>query len=630
LIAHVTILGIWLLLWLVFFGWGVAACFISRCDRDDGDALLINPWIGMGVTIGILQIWQLFAPVNSTACWIICSVGVFAAACCFRRLSLIWMYARQWPGLALATALLALWFANRSLHVLIYTDHGLYYLNSIRWDSEYPIVPGLANLHNRFGFNNSFFLLHAMVEHIIGRGYSGHVINGLLATMAIPIFFRGFRSAFYGSINERIGGWFVLAMAAVVATGISDFRIYSATPDFPAAMLVTIAIWRLLVLVGTESELQDPSLRWNLLSIAVLAGAAVVVKTLSIFLAGFAAIVLVIVIYWLHRGRSAQPLGATARSIAFVMVWALFLFAPWVLRGYILSGYPLFPATFAGAPVNWKVEEQSGAELRELMLVWYRTLHVQRGYLPGLRWIPEWALEIALLRAPFELVVPAAIALLSSFWLAYCWLRRSAANSLPNKTSPPETRSGSLATFAAWLLVPAYLGAITLWFITAPSPRLGTFALWGIAGVLVGLASRTSLGDWANRHRRWIIAALLALMVMPMVDRAIRVEFLYRKNRLLPEFGSHFYKYYPFDLDAIQHGFPPLPQGDLEKRTTDSGLVVYVAKPGSDGIPGLLWDSPLPAARFFNPGLELRRSDDLRGGFKTVPFQKNPWMAGEF
>ncbi|EMO63800.1 hypothetical protein LEP1GSC133_1179, partial [Leptospira borgpetersenii serovar Pomona str. 200901868] len=33
-------------------------------------------------------------------------------------------------------------------------DSGLYHIQSIKWIQEYSVVPGLANLHGRFGFNS--------------------------------------------------------------------------------------------------------------------------------------------------------------------------------------------------------------------------------------------------------------------------------------------------------------------------------------------------------------------------------------------------------------------------------------------------------------------------------------------
>src|SRR4029453_3687993 len=104
------------------------------------------------------------------------------------------------------------------------------------------------------------------------------------------------------------------------------------------------------------------------------------------------------------------------RLVAFAAVWTAVIFVPWIVRGYVLSGYPLFPATIGGIPVDWKYNPQTAADLREIMMLWYRTIHVDRGYLPGLRWIPEWLFEIAFLRAPIETVLPALVALASLCW----------------------------------------------------------------------------------------------------------------------------------------------------------------------------------------------------------------------
>ncbi|MGG7036922.1 MAG: LIC_10190 family membrane protein, partial [Flavobacterium sp.] len=40
-------------------------------------------------------------------------------------------------------------------------DTYLYHINAIQWNEYYRAVPGLANLHDRFGFNSSMFVLSA-------------------------------------------------------------------------------------------------------------------------------------------------------------------------------------------------------------------------------------------------------------------------------------------------------------------------------------------------------------------------------------------------------------------------------------------------------------------------------------
>jgi hypothetical protein len=530
--------------------------------------------------------------------------------------------ARRQPWLSTLMALLVLWLVNRSLHEQFYADQGLYYLSAIRWTTDYAIVPGLGNLHNRLAFNNSNFLLHAMLEVIVGRGYSAHVLNGFMAALALPIVFHGFTQVFRGDTTQRQIGWFALAPAMLTALAAFDGRIYSATPDFPTSLLVTIAAWRLLVLSGFESESAPVQFRWNLLAIALLATAAVVVKVMVVFFAVFAALVSLVVIYRLHRRGSTQPLNATGRSVVFMAGWSLLLFVPWVGRGYVLSGYPLYPSTFGGAPVDWKLDAEETTKLRELYRVWFRAYEQKNYqdpiYQEGWGWLPEWIVQVILIRAPFDVVLPALIALASMLWLGwrtFVWPDRNDVRGELRHSTPPE--SSSLVRLCAWLLAGAYAGALVAWFVAAPGARFATFAMWGLAAVCVGLASRAVPVEWTSRHRRLIVVALAAMALLPMIDQALRIEVRYRRNPNHFFYQRRAYQSYPFVLPTGDYRFPPVPKAELELRTTDSGLNVYVPAPRpGDEQHEMVWDAPLPASDYFEPGLALRRPGDLQAGFR--------------
>ena len=45
-----------------------------------------------------------------------------------------------------------------SLHPSLNNDSGLYYIQFMKWINQYPVVPGLANLHDRLGFNSHWHL----------------------------------------------------------------------------------------------------------------------------------------------------------------------------------------------------------------------------------------------------------------------------------------------------------------------------------------------------------------------------------------------------------------------------------------------------------------------------------------
>src|SRR5262249_54871445 len=66
-------------------------------------------------------------------------------------------------------------------------DAGLYYLQTMRWVGEHPIVAGLGNLHGRLAFNSMIFLIAGVAD----RGGIGWIANALVVMFALlSIFLR--------------------------------------------------------------------------------------------------------------------------------------------------------------------------------------------------------------------------------------------------------------------------------------------------------------------------------------------------------------------------------------------------------------------------------------------------------
>jgi hypothetical protein len=609
IVAQLTILAVWLGLWFVFFGWGLIATKIARCARTDGIALLVTPWLGVACVIAFLQIGHLAVPVDGRAIGTVSVVGILGLLLFGRRFgSLAYDASRTHPVATAFVAITVVWLSNRALNTQEYTDHGLYYMNAIRWMTDYRIIPGLANVHSRLAFNNSNFLLNAMLEAGVWRGYSAHFVNGFLAALAVPIVVWGGWMFVNGSRRDRLTGTFLVSLAMVLAVSVIDRRISSAHPDFIAAMMVTIAAWRLLAIQLIEDESQGQQLNYNLLSIALLGTTAVTIKLTVIFFVVLAGIALCGTLYLLARARGARPPRAVFGQLLFMLPWVLLLFVPWVVRGYIMSGYPLFPSTFAGLPVDWLYPAKDAQVVRDGIYAWNRTYYGNRdiGYEPGWGWFMPWLKQVIILRGEFDVVAPAAVSLICLIAITLRG-KRSRSAQLPDDL-PAST----------WLLAAAYAVSIVAWFFTAPSPRMGNFALWGLAAMLLILASNVFLSDRVMQYSRLIIAGLIVFLMLPMVDQAVRVETRYRTNPNLPEFGHHFYDYYPFVISTWGSGFPPIPTSKLVKETSKYGAVVYLGEPRADGKSPLVWDSPLPAEQYLNPELELRHANDLQAGFESI------------
>lgn len=62
-------------------------------------------------------------------------------------------------------------------------DTGLYHAQAIRWIEEYGVVPGLANLHSRFGYNSASFALSAFFSETWLIGRPMHCVAGFFALL---------------------------------------------------------------------------------------------------------------------------------------------------------------------------------------------------------------------------------------------------------------------------------------------------------------------------------------------------------------------------------------------------------------------------------------------------------------
>ena len=149
----------WLVLATVLRGLGhLVRLALGKAASRTGD-WHAEAWMGWAASIVFLQIWHMFLPVDRRALTVVCAAGITGYAVLAvvgRRVPArnpgprpVWM---------LILALTAFWLANHSVRQPAIRDSGLYHLNAVRWAAEYPVVPGLGNLHGRLAFNNSFFL----------------------------------------------------------------------------------------------------------------------------------------------------------------------------------------------------------------------------------------------------------------------------------------------------------------------------------------------------------------------------------------------------------------------------------------------------------------------------------------
>jgi hypothetical protein len=553
------ILAAWLGVGLTFIGIGLLVCRAIRSPASGADRCVLAFWVGWVSTLFALQVWHLFLAVSGRALALAAVVGALGLAVDLRQ----WRRALGSTGrgvLALAAlAAIALWLANRALDGIRQADAGAYFLPTIRWLVEYPIVPGLANLFVPFGFNQSYFLYVAMLE--IGpfahRGY--HVANGLLL---LALAARGLvglhRLLASGRRCAPADVFHALFLPVALAVG-ESFFLTSPSPDVGVFVLGVVASGELVRLLSRPAPADS---RPVAVAIALLAAGGVTVKLSFAGLAAALVAIAVLVSVVRDPGHAARTVVATGAAISAGMV-------PWVGRNVVLSGRPFYPSALGALPVEWRTRSDAVEWIVAPMhfgLSLWEALRAPRWFvmrLDSLDWFGE------------DVVVPAAIAAaaLVSGLAAFCVRKLRGRPPSPWRVSP-------------LIVVPA---VVSLVFIaaTAPMPRYAGATFWLIAldTVLLVVANGGGL-DSGWRRRAAGAAVVIAACAVLARDRPLL--------RPRSDFAT--------------------PCGAMLTETRlPSGLVVRVP----DG--GTCWNAPPPCTPQPNPALRLRRPGDLGAGFMLDP-----------
>jgi hypothetical protein len=586
-----SVLLTWLALAILLVGAGLLLLRVLGCRRCDADRMAMAFWTGLAMTVALLQVWHLWLPVGWAPLFLLAAPAAAGYAWSVGAVR-EWMARRHDPLAAALMLCAVVWCANRAIGPGDFFDSGLYHHSVVRWNETHAIVPGLANLNLRFGFNNASHLLVAALDQGPWDGRANHLGNGLLLAAASASTALGAARLLRGRGAASDAALVALAPAlALVAIG---KEASSPSTDFPAAVALWLAAWRLTAL-ATEPSPEAPAS--DVAFVAWSAAMATCFKLSAVLLGAATSAAALCVWILLHRPGSARFLRCAAAVAA---AW-LFLCGPWVARSSILSGYPAYPSTALPLPADWRVPEwrvnvqqdaiESWARLKYAVFVTDRLsrsrfaplarhLALPEEPLRGMRWVRPWLLAQAI-AAPAAVLMPLVLG--AAAWI--CWLLRR--------------RRRVALDWRALCLFPGFLGLVA-WFALAPEPRFGYAVAWSLLAVSAGLIA-WSLGP-AARGQRVLALACLALTVPVMAHQGLARRMAERDapaSRI------------PFLGPGPDQGFHPHPAGDVITFTTRCGLLLNVPA----GAGNQVWDAPLPATDQPDRNLCQRRPGDLSGGF---------------
>lgn len=571
LIPMASVLLTWLVLWLLFSGLGLVPLKFLGQPLTSGWFWLDGFWLGLALSLGVMQLWHLLLPVDDALMLIFAFVAAFMLIGQGRSLAdAVNHLARNKSFIALF-ALLAIWFSNRALGMPIAYDTGYRDIQAITWIDTYPIVPGLGNLFSSLAFNHSVYLYDALLDTSIWSGRSIYIARGLLLLVylahALGAAFRFKRSRTvddlrWSSLFATLTIPYIL-FQTVRWGGITHFLTDTVVDLF--GFLTVIYLLDFLQYWRPERETRDYFA--YRLAIIILTGCTL---KQSYVVFGLASAAFAIVI-WLRRGGfRTKP-----KAVRLVLLVAIGLLLPWMARGLITSGYLAYPQSFGRFELDWTIPSEQ-VESRQRTLA-TNTRH--RGGDPDVilaswEWLRPWLRSY--LTNVFPTLLPTVISI--GALIIYVFATRIK----PSGVQAPELSWRALLPPAAMLL---------FWFFTVPNDKYVRYIFWSFAALSITLAALAC--HWITWRRRVMAVFALVLLCLSYV-----VFLIIRHEEVIVPPGAN-------------GGFHALIQSAYEEFVTGDGTII--------NWPTRLnqcWQVPLPCTPYPDAGISARVPGELRHGFR--------------
>jgi hypothetical protein len=568
--------GYMMALTAIFIGLGLWFQKLFGASPINVDRILTAFWVGFAIAVCFLQVWHLFLAVTGYALAILTAAAIAGIAWNADGLAELLQALKRrdvLSGILCSLAIMA-WVANNSAGPPVGIDDGIYHIPTVRWNVAYPVVLGLGNLHDRLAFNNSSLLYGAMLEWGPWAGRAVHIDNALLVwILFVRILVSGARLARAEPADVGPCVFDMVLLAPVIAITIST-PIASFAPDVAVAITLLAAcssLYRLLTI-----QLFDMHAAYDGVVVVMLAAVAICLKASAIVISP---ILVLIVLVFLFLQAPRKDFAHSAKWIVGVSSAAI---VPWIIHGLLLSGYPLYPSTFGGLAVDWKLPAELATATR-LFVVAYARNSIAAGF----AWVPEWfAAEMhwrqMLVRAPqwssgvLGLLIPFAIALLCLFVRLL---------SLKRERKIPER---------GWWLSAGCAMSVAIWFFTVPAPRFGFTIFWSLAA-----ATAAEAASHVSQARVSRVALLLAAAVglLPVLFPLRDINTIVRRMVVPP---------------GPDHGLHPYPEVETHRFETQSGLSLLVPN-RKDAC----FNAPLPCTPHPAPNVALLQPHNGRPKFVT-------------
>lgn len=515
----------------------------------------LDAWIGIALLASFAECVQLIAPLQwpiSLFCFVLAMMNILT----WQRIAYIELCHRVFGILQshrfgiMFFIIVFIFLCLGSMVPMGNYDSGLYHFGTIAWLNEYPIAIGLGNLHSRFAFNQSYFELIALLNFfpLWNKGYAmiGPVLITLTALTLVEL--RNTRPALPATVF----------IGCLILCGFLTHDLASPIPDL-GIQTIQITIFALAFVVFKQYRVHhkvDPTYQCALLLLCAL---LVFVKLSGLaFALGFILITAPFFIANWNDPRSKQTM------IRIVLLLLLFS-GIHAIRGYLLSGAPLYPASIAAAwSLPWSMSPFAIQKELEWAYSWARipgaspdqVLGNWQWYLPWIpgNWVTPWVKAL-----PLSGKLAFTIALTAFVMQLFIDRKHRFAH------KPYGMRA---------LLTPLLLASL-FWFFTAPDLRFLGSVHWLLAILCIYLLI-DSLKFFETKSQGWqFIGVRAGVILAGCIAIAIQIQ---KPN--------------------LYMGWSQQPITPFKIEKTHSGSAIYIPIQGDQCN-----DAPLPCTPYFNPYL---------------------------
>ncbi len=411
----------------------------------------ISSYLAAGLVILTVyaEIFSLFYKVAALAFLLPVPFALFIAVWFFKDIRNTFIRLR--PALPSLIALIIgiLLFSFASSRGYMHYDTALYHSQFIRWIEEYGVVKGLALFHFRFGYNSAAYPLSALFSFSWMNLQPMHCMAGyFLLLLFMPVtglahIVKDRRIHFTDFV--RIGMFYYITLVL--------FEIVSPASDYFATSVVFFVVYHYSLLAEKEEKSPVPFAFLSLLALYAV--------TLKLS-AGFMAFLFIKPAYDLIKKKQFKGTG-------FFVLFGFVILMPMLIRGYIISGWPLYPSTLFGfLHPDWQIAAEIAHRDSAEIKAWGQKLPELGNYSASFsEWFPYWFKTESILNRLFFIADLIGIVCTFTVFPFFAFRKKTERESSGSSLKASSKKKDFL------LLLILLSASFFLWFTAAPLVRYG-------------------------------------------------------------------------------------------------------------------------------------------------------------